>query len=192
MPLGKQFYKTIEEIMEAAAAAADSNKSERKDIRAVVLTGEGKAFSVRARVNRSALTSVNVPTCSEDPTQLSRIYRAQAGGDLEWLDARRSTPPQRNVDVMREFYGVRYATHDCCTRSTQIGPDQGPPFVPVLHPISPKIPTLEQQLNNINQMFLSVRRLPVPVVAAVNGAAIGAGLCLAMATDLVIAAKYVK
>ncbi|MBL8955852.1 MAG: enoyl-CoA hydratase/isomerase family protein [Myxococcaceae bacterium] len=40
--------------------------------------------------------------------------------------------------------------------------------------------------------FLSVRRLKVPTIAAVQGAAIGAGLCFAMGCDLRIAAEGTK
>lgn len=40
--------------------------------------------------------------------------------------------------------------------------------------------------------FLNVRRLAVPVVAAINGHAIGAGLCVALACDLRIVAEDAK
>lgn len=76
------------------------------ELRAVVLTGEGRAFS--------------------------------AGGDLTFLEDRRVATPTSNALTMRAFY----------------------------------------------ERFLSVRSLPVPVVTNINGPAIGAGLCLAMGTDI--------
>lgn len=76
------------------------------ELRAVVLTGEGRAFS--------------------------------AGGDLSFLEDRRVASPTSNALTMRAFY----------------------------------------------ERFLSVRSLPVPVIACINGPAIGAGLCLAMGTDI--------
>lgn len=42
------------------------------------------------------------------------------------------------------------------------------------------------------QSFLSVRKLPVPVICAIDGYAIGAGACLAIATDIRIMSKAAK
>lgn len=85
-----------------------------RSVRAVVVTGEGSAFS--------------------------------SGGDLSWL----ASEPDAGVDRLR---------------------DRMLPFY---------------------RAWLSVRRLEVPTIAAINGPAIGAGLCLALACDLRYAAAGAK
>ncbi|MFZ9888441.1 MAG: enoyl-CoA hydratase/isomerase family protein [Myxococcota bacterium] len=100
--------------MGAAFEVAIGSLAMEPDLRAVVLTGAGKAFS--------------------------------AGGDLDFLEERAAASPQHNSEEMRAFY----------------------------------------------RRYLSVRQLPVPVLAAVQGPAIGAGLCLALACDVRIAATKAK
>lgn len=48
------------------------------------------------------------------------------------------------------------------------------------------------EMRSFYQRFLAVRDVPVPVVAAVNGHAIGAGLCVALACDLLLVADEAK
>jgi len=100
-----------------AFKATIQNLSTKKDLRALILTGKGKAFS--------------------------------AGGDLDWLIERhhQSDKMEENSKTMVGFY----------------------------------------------KMFLSLRKLECPIIAAINGPAIGAGFCVAIGgCDIRIASNKAK
>jgi len=52
--------------------------------------------------------------------------------------------------------------------------------------------SIRAKMRSFYPRFLAIRSLDVPTIAAVNGAAIGAGLCVSMACDLRIAAEDAK
>ena len=51
---------------------------------------------------------------------------------------------------------------------------------------------IRDTMRSFYKLFLSVRDLPCPVVAAINGHAVGAGLCVALACDLRIVSREAK
>ncbi|KAI9168242.1 hypothetical protein H9P43_007614 [Blastocladiella emersonii ATCC 22665] len=96
----------LSEKMDDEFVATMKSLSQDNSIRAMILTGEGRAFC--------------------------------AGGDLDFLQKRIEASNLTNVQTMRAFYS----------------------------------------------RFLSVRDVPFPTIAKINGPAVGAGFCLAMACDL--------
>ena len=112
-------HNAMSRAMGEALKARIERIGEDRSVRAVLLTGAGRAFS--------------------------------AGGDLGMLldlaeQAAAGRALQETRDQMREFYGL----------------------------------------------FLSVRTLPCPSIAAINGHAIGAGLCVALACDLRVASTSAR
>ena len=51
---------------------------------------------------------------------------------------------------------------------------------------------IRDQMRSFYTLFLSVRELPCPTIAAINGHAVGAGLCVALACDLRIVSREAK
>jgi enoyl-CoA hydratase len=58
--------------------------------------------------------------------------------------------------------------------------------------VSGAAPTMAGSPRDFYARYLAIRSLPVPTIAAINGHAIGAGLCIALACDMRIAAADAK
>lgn len=102
-----------------------------------------------------------------------------------------SIPLQRELRaalaIVSKDAGVRALVLTSCERAFCSGADFGS-----MHGGGDE--TLGQQVGRMmrelaNPIVLDLQRLPMPVVAAVNGAAAGAGVSLALAADLVVAAR---
>lgn len=111
----------MSEAMGEAFAARVAELAPDESLRAVVLTGTGRAFS--------------------------------AGGDLGMIQARADQGRERPRAARRE---------------------------------------IRDGMRGFYKLFLSVRDLPCPTLAALNGAAIGAGFCVALACDVRLAASDAK
>lgn len=104
--LSVEFGNQFERLMSHFYIEAEKTLIGQSNLRALILTGNGKAFS--------------------------------AGGDLSFLRDRMQSPATLNSAIMEDFYS----------------------------------------------RFLSMRKVPVPIISAVNGPAVGAGACLACLSDI--------
>ncbi len=117
-----QRLNAMSEAMGAAFSGALETLAQEAELRCVVLTGAGRAFSAGGDLDMLE--------------RMGRDGRAEPGGPAR----------QANSAAMGRFY----------------------------------------------RMFLALRALPVPVIAAISGHAIGAGFCVALACDMRIAAREAR
>lgn len=120
-----------------------------------------------------------------------------AGGDLEFLDDRAADSPENNVTAMMAFYcaptarGVSWMVDGGgVVDGSEFWASDGCQRCPLTHGGSPpSVSPCAKSASPCADRFLSIRTLRVPTVAAINGHAVGAGLCFAMASDIRVAQR---
>ncbi|MGI9157568.1 MAG: enoyl-CoA hydratase/isomerase family protein [Marmoricola sp.] len=138
-------------------------------------------------------TSQTTPGAPTSPTQL-RVERPSEGVVVLTLD----NPDQRNAmsDAMTQAW-VAAVDELVADRSVRVVvvTGEGSAFCSggstswIASEPDAEVDQLRTRMIAFYRAWLSVRRLEVPTVAAVNGPAIGAGLCLALACDIRYAAE---
>ncbi|WP_170970344.1 enoyl-CoA hydratase/isomerase family protein [Nocardioides jishulii] len=126
-----------------------------------------------------------------------RLERPSEGVALLTLD----NPEQRNAmsDEMTDSW-VRAVDHLAADRSLRVVvvTGEGSAFTSggqldwLASEPDASVDALRERMLPFYRAWLSIRRLEVPTIAAVNGPAIGAGLCMALACDLRFAAQGAK
>ena len=100
---------------------------------------------------------------------------------------------QARIEALRDEPGLRAVLLTGAGRAFSAGGDLGM-LVDLAREASAGRP-LQQTRDEMRQfygLFLSVRELPCPLIAAINGHAIGAGLCVALACDLRIVSSRAR
>ena len=132
-----------------------------------------------------------------DPASQLRLERPRDGVVLLTLD----NPDQRNAmsapmtaawsDTIDRLAADPHARAVVVTGAGTAFCSGGDPRWIAGDPDAP-VPTLRDRMIGFYRAWLSIRSLEVPTVAAVNGPAVGAGLCLALACDLRYAAASAR
>lgn len=143
------------------------------------------------------MTAAEIPTPRTDQRPHLRVERHADGVVVLTLD----NPDQRNAmsDEMTESWvrAVDELAEDTSIRAVVVT-GAGSAFCSggntswIASEPDASVDHLRTRMIAFYRAWLSIRKLEVPTIAAVNGAAIGAGLCLALACDLRYAAAGAK
>jgi len=98
----------------------------------------------------------------------------------------------RAVEALRSDASVRVVVLTGSGKSFSSGGDLGMIARDTGVATGSEAPTMAGSPRDFYTRYLAIRNLPVPTIAALNGHAIGAGLCIALACDMRVAAADAK